>query len=73
MEGMIVTPSTRAVVAELQRLGVPYELRRGKKHDHVVVRGRTVAVLSRGRVRDAGKAMTNVIAAIRRAAREVQE
>lgn len=59
----------RRIVDLLEEFDVSWEVRRGSKHNHLLVDGKMVAVLPRSR-RDAGMTQKNVLAAILRAVKK---
>jgi hypothetical protein len=60
----VVHPRLRAL---LEGEGVSWSVEPSKRHFRLVVEGRTLAVLPRGRTRDAGCAIDNTLATVRRA------
>lgn len=55
--------------AVLEEAGLPWTARDGSRHIHILIDGALVAVIPRGRFETRGRAMRNVIAQVRRAAR----
>lgn len=67
-------PLPDVIRAELDRLGLPWEVLRGKKHWKLMVSGRLAVVMSRGPARESEKHRRqnlNAVRAIRRVAREM--
>jgi hypothetical protein len=62
------------LIALMKSTGLPYEVIEGKKHLKLYLGGRCAAVVSRGRAPEQGmRGMKNIIAAIKRVARQCTE
>jgi hypothetical protein len=68
---MILSPAMKELVALMKSTGLPYEIREGKKHFKLYVGGKCAAVVSRGdRPGQGMRGMKNIVAAVKRAARQ---
>jgi hypothetical protein len=63
----------RVIRDELEATGLPWSVERGSRHQHVRLAGRLVGILPTcGTDENPGRAMKNVIAGIRRKAKEMR-
>ena len=62
----------RALRNELEKVGVDWEIVRKRRHYVIFVAGKRVGIFPGGTGRETGREFANVIANIKRAAREVK-
>ena len=67
-----MTRPPKALVDELARTGLPWELAAGRRHYQVRLCNRMVGIIPLNNHAREGRAMKNVIAQVRRAALELQ-
>jgi nitrate reductase assembly molybdenum cofactor insertion protein NarJ len=68
---MILSPAMKDLISLMKSTGLPYEVQEGRKHIKLYLGGKFAAVVSRGAKPEQGmRGMKNIIAAIKRVARE---